>query len=169
MEPGQETAIKAIRATNTAETKNPGWYLTNTITKNHKFPLKLGAKLLIQRGATEQWFKHQWTIGYTRSYLSKWGSQHYAKHLETQIANTYCKIFPATSNEASNPFFAQLTKIVIKDKTTAYQPLTENLLDTVPKSTTQGLVEPEVPRWVEEYDGIEINMDSEDVEERMIF
>ena len=96
--------------------KNPRGYLTDMITEDYEFPLELAVELLAQKGATEHWFEHQWTIKYARAHLSKWGNQHYTKHPNALIANNYQKVFLLTSTEASNPMFTQCTRIIIEDK-----------------------------------------------------
>ena len=96
--------------------KNPRGYLTDMINEDYEFPLELEVELLAQKGATEQWFEHQWTIRYARAYLSKWGNQHHTKHPNALIANNYQKVLPLTSAETSNPMFTQCTRIIIEDK-----------------------------------------------------
>ena len=90
--------------------KNPRGYLTDMINEDYEFPLELEVELLAQKGATEQWFEHQWTIRYARAYLSKWGNQHHTKHPNALIANNYQKVFPLASTEASNPMFTQCVR-----------------------------------------------------------
>jgi hypothetical protein len=190
LEPGLETTCEAIRSPTVHEVKHPGGYLTDIATMDNEFPLQLAAELLVQRGATEQWFTHQWTIGFARAYLSDWGIRNYHKRPDSRIADVHRRIFSPTSQERENPFFTRSTISTSQEESLIHRPLTDNLLDLVPNSPTthhikdidgsEANAEPEymddnipavsrVPYYSEEVDGFEVNMDAEDPYERQIY
>jgi len=163
LELGLVAALKAIEVATSQGTTNPGGYITDTVTENREFPLDLAAELLVQRGATEQWFTHRWTVGYATSYLSEWGSRNYSKLPDSRIASTYRYVFSPITHEQEDPFFTGSTPTITLDEDVALRPLTENLLDLVPLSPMSTTL-----RYAE-IDGIEVNMDSEDADERLIW
>ena len=164
LEPGLVYALKAIRTTIVSETKNPGSYLTDAITETREFPPNLAAELLVQKGATRQWFEHRWTISYMKSYLSEWGVRNYTKLPESQTADLFCYIFSPISHEHDHPFSSIPTVIIAEDENAAHYSLADNLLDIVPSWPDQTNLRP-----TEDTNWIEVNMDAEDPEERTIW
>ena len=73
LNPDLKVVSEAIETIARTGANNPGAYLTDVITEDQEFPLDLAAELLVQNGATEQWFCHRWTTNYATSYLSEWG------------------------------------------------------------------------------------------------
>ena len=197
LEPGQEVAWEALNAMSTLEVMNPGSYLTDAITETQEFPLELAAELLVQRGATKQWFNHRWTIGYAKSYLSEWGKRNYAKLPDSRIADKYCYVFYPVSKEQENPFSSDRTPVIVEDENVAHLSLAEDLLNVVPTELTPDADQPTTPapenspppenevegsppttprvptprliRQIPEFDGIEINTDSPNMDEWLIY
>jgi hypothetical protein len=129
LEPGLGLALEAIRTTARFEGHKPGTYLTDAITMDQEFPLDLAAELLVQNGATEQWFNHRWTTAYATSYLSEWGVRNYPKLANSRIAKTYRQVFSPISSERRDPFTFKLTSTLTEDEARAHQPLTETMQD----------------------------------------
>lgn len=105
LEPGLGITMEALNAMSTSEATNPGGYLTDAITETREFPLDLAAELLVQRGATEQWFSHRWMARYAKLYLSEWGKRNYAKLPCSRIAGMYHSISPPNSPQTGAPIF----------------------------------------------------------------
>ena len=159
LEPGLGSARKAIQTVIASETTNPGSYLTDVTNNTQEFPLDLAAELLVQRGATERWFRHRWTTGYAKSYLSEWGNRNYDRQSKSRIADTFCHVFSPIPYEQEHPFCLIPSATVVGDEKVAHQSLSNNLLDIIPGS----------PSCPEDLDGVEVNMDAENIEERQIY
>ena len=72
-----------------AQADNPGGYITDMITEDPEFPLNLVAELLTQWRVLEQWFNHQWTVGYAMSNLSDWGTHHCCSFPDSRTMKTF--------------------------------------------------------------------------------
>jgi hypothetical protein len=129
LEPGLGLALEAIRTTARFKGQKPGAYLTDAITMDQEFPLDLAAELLVQNGATEQWFNHRWTTAYATSYLSEWGVRNYPKLANSRIAKTYRQVFSPINSERRDPFTFKLTSTLTEDEARVHQPLTETMQD----------------------------------------
>lgn len=165
LDPELVVASEAIRTMVGRNTTNPGGYITDMVTEDKEFPLNLAAELLVQNGATAQWFTHRWTTRYATSYLSEWGNRNYTKLSHSRIANTYRSVFTSVNQEQEDPFFVTSTTSFDQDEKVAHLPLTENLLDIVPH-----LPYSEAPSsCLKEIEGVKVNMDAEDIEERQIY
>ena len=132
LEPGLGITMEALNAMSTSEATNPGGYLTEAITETREFPLDLAAELLVQRGATEQWFSHRWMARYAKLYLSEWGKQNYAKLPCSRIAGMYHSISPPIAHKQEHPFSSNCTPIITEDEEVANRPFSEDLLAAIP-------------------------------------
>ena len=127
LDPELGVVSEAISTISRSEGGNPGGYLTDMITEDQEFPLDLAAELLIQNGATEQWFHHQWTTGYATSYLSEWGERNLPRQSDSRMSGTYHRVFSQIECERGNPFFLDRTAVLLKDEEVAHLPLAEAL------------------------------------------
>ena len=127
LDPELGVVSEAISTISRSEGVNPGGYLTDMITEDQEFPLDLAAALLIQNGATEQWFHHRWTTGYATSYLSEWGERNLPRQSDSRMSGTYHRVFPTIERERGNPFFLDRTTVLLDDEEVAHLPLAEAL------------------------------------------